>query len=197
MKLQLHQLLVATFLIATLIAAPLPLEAQKKGQAISIQHGKVVKIDPVKTQTDAGKGALIGGTIGLLASSDKGGKRRRRDSAIGAAVGAGATRAAEGSRQALAYTIETPSGAVAVVSDQTQIKVGDCVSVEQSGDRANVRRVSQDVCAPDTEDVLADLQDEFIEEAEECVAAKTELVEAETDEAIDRAIKKVHILCDD
>lgn len=182
--------------IVTLTFFSSPVEAQKKGQAISIQHGKVVKIEEVKTDTDAGKGALVGGTIGLLTASGKSGKRKRRDAAIGAAVGAGATRAVEGSRKALAYTVETPTGAISVVSDQTQIKKGDCVSIEQSGDRANIRRVSQEVCDPEAADVLPELQEEFVEEAEECIAAKAQLVAAETDEAIDRAISKVHILCD-
>lgn len=187
---------VAVFMAISMTLTSSPIDAQKKGQAISIQHGKVVKIDQVKTDSAAGKGALVGGTVGLLTASNKSGKRRRRNTAIGAAAGAGVTAAAQGSRNALAYTVETANGAVAVVSDQTQIKVGDCVSVEQSGDRANIRRVSQEVCAPDANPVLVELHDEFIGEAEECIAAKAELVEAETDAAVDRALRKVSILCD-
>ena len=186
-----------TILVAGLLLTTPPLQAQKKGQAISIQFGRVVAIEEVKTQSDAGKGALVGGTIGLITASGKSGKRRRRDAAIGATVGAGATRAKEGSLKALAYTVETPSGAVAIVSDQGQIRMGDCVSVEQSGSQGNIRRVSDDACLPGSEDVLAQLQAEFQEEAEQCLAAKDELVNAETDEQIDRAERKVHILCDD
>ncbi len=186
----------AVGLIAALTLIAPPVQAQKKGQAVSIQLGRVVGIEEVKTQTDARKGALVGGTIGAIASSGKSGKRRRRDTAIGATVGAGATRAAEGSRKALAYTVETPNGIVAIVSDQGQIRMGDCVSVEQSGDKGNIRRVSADACQPGSEEVLAQLEGEFQEEAQECIAAKDELVAAETDEQIDRAIRKVHILCD-
>lgn len=34
------------------------------------------------------------------------------------------------------------------------------------------------------------------EEAEECVAAKRELAAADTDAAVDRALRKISILCD-
>ena len=41
----------------------------------------------------------------------------------------------------------------------------------------------------------ADIQAEFQEEAAECSAAKDALVAAETDEQIDRAVRKIQILC--
>ena len=51
-------------------------------------------------------------------------------------------------------------------------------------------------CEPESAEVVADLQDEMLEEAEECIAAKRELAAAETDEAVDRALRKISILCD-
>ncbi len=41
------------------------------------------------------------------------------------------------------------------------------------------------------------IQEEMQEEAAECTAAKKELVAAETDEEVDRALRKISILCDD
>jgi hypothetical protein len=44
--------------------------------------------------------------------------------------------------------------------------------------------------------VVDALEPEFQEEAAECAAAKSELAEAQTDEAFDRAMRKISILCD-
>jgi len=43
----------------------------------------------------------------------------------------------------------------------------------------------------------ADMIEELQEEANECAAAKQELVDADTDEAVDRAVRKVQLLCYD
>ena len=43
----------------------------------------------------------------------------------------------------------------------------------------------------------AAIVEEMQEEAVECAAAKQEIVDAETDEAIDRAVRKVKLLCYD
>jgi hypothetical protein len=83
-----------------------------------------------------------------------------------------------------------------IISDQTEIAVGDCVVVENAGsNRANIRRVTQTYCEPESQEVVAELQDEMMEEAEECLAAKRELAAAQTDEAFDRAVRKTEILC--
>ena len=93
------------------------------------------------------------------------------------------------------YTVETAGGAIKVVTDQTEIHMGDCVMVEETSQGANIRRADPVVCAPDATEAVADLQDEFQEEAEECAAAKTELAAAKTDAELDRALMKVDILC--
>jgi hypothetical protein len=87
---------------------------------------------------------------------------------------------------------------VRIVSDQTQIAVGDCVVVENAGsNNANIRRADPTVCAPEAQEVVAspEIQEEFMEEAEECVSAKRELAAAADDAAFDRALRKVEILC--
>ena len=42
---------------------------------------------------------------------------------------------------------------------------------------------------------MGDLDDELVEEAEECNAAKQELLAAESDEAAELASRKVRVLC--
>jgi hypothetical protein len=40
------------------------------------------------------------------------------------------------------------------------------------------------------------LQDEMLEDAQECVAAKSELSAASTDDVVDKALRKTSILCE-
>ena len=93
------------------------------------------------------------------------------------------------------YTVEIPGGAIKVVTDQTEIHMGDCVVVEETSQGANIRRVNAEVCNPASQEVVAGLEDEFQEEAEECAAARKELAAAKTDSEFDRALTKVDILC--
>jgi hypothetical protein len=188
----------ASMLAALAIPVSAP-RAQSKGASATVRVGEVtareqVELDNQSTQ----KGALIGGAIGLAAGSGKSGKTRRRRAAGGAAVGAAAG-STKGKDTGMMYTVKTGDGAlVKVVTDQLEIQQGDCVAVEESGGKANIRRISPTACEPESQEVMNDpaIQHEMQEEAAECAAAKEELVAAETDEAFDRAIRKVEILCD-
>jgi hypothetical protein len=93
------------------------------------------------------------------------------------------------------YTVEITGGAVKVVTDQTEIHMGDCVVVEETSQGTNLRRVNAEVCDPAAAEVVAELQDEFVEEAEECAMARKELATAKTDAEFDRALMKLDILC--
>jgi hypothetical protein len=93
------------------------------------------------------------------------------------------------------YTVEIAGGAIKVVTDQPEIHMGDCVVVEETSQGANIRRVNREVCDPAAAAVVADLQSEFIEEAEECAMARKELAAAKTDAEFDRALMKLDILC--
>ena len=82
-----------------------------------------------------------------------------------------------------------------VISDQTHIKSGDCVSIEQVKDMANIREQDPAACNPEVKEALTDLQDELEEEATECAQVKQELLEATTSEAVEIATAKARILC--
>lgn len=174
--------------------------AQRSGQSITISHGVVVAVKATQESSDAGKGALLGGTLGYATTSSSRSKSsRRKNTAIGAIAGAGLAAAAQGDRSAKQYTVDSAGGTVVIISDQTEIVVGDCVVVENAGsNRANIRRVSPTMCEPGSEAVVAsaDIQEELMEEAQECLAAKRELADAADDAAFDRAVRKVEILCD-
>jgi hypothetical protein len=172
-----------------------PVEAQKKGQSASIQHGVVVKSERVDLSDDkTTKGAKVGGTVGLLTGGSSGYKRRR-NAAIGAASGAVIGSATSTQQMGMMYTVEVAGGAVKVVTDQLEIHMGDCVVIEDTSQGTNIRRVNPEVCDPAAADVVEELAEEFQEEAAECAAAKTELAAAKTDAELDRALMKVDILC--
>lgn len=174
-----------------------PLLAQKSGQSVQIQYGVVVGSKYVQQKSNAGKGALVGGTIGMYASKGKSSGTKFRRGTAGAIAGRATTSALQGSLEAREYQVNTASGSVTIISDQTEIVVDDCVIIENAGGRnANIRRVAATYCDPASAEVVASLHDEAVEEAEECLAAKSELAAAENDAAMDRALRKISILCD-
>ena len=171
-------------------------EAQQKGQSAKVSHGFVVKSERVDlNDSKTTQGALVGGTIGLVASSGKSGKTKRRNTALGAVAGGAIGSARSTTEMGMMYTVETAGGAIKVVTDQTEIHMGDCVMVEETSKGANIRRADPAVCNPAAADAVADLNEEFQEEAAECSAAKAELGAAKTDAEFDRALTKVDILC--
>ena len=187
---------IVVFVVAGLMLTPGPAEAQKKGQSVKVQHGIVVKAERVDlTDSKTTQGALVGGTIGLVASSGKSGKTKRRNTALSAAAGGLIGSARSTTQMGMMYTVEIAGGAVKVVTDQTEIHMGDCVIVEVANDRANVRRVNREVCDPAAAEVVKELNEEFLEEAAECASARAELAAAKTDAEFDRALMKIDILC--
>lgn len=170
--------------------------AQRSGQSMQIQYGVVVASSYVQEKSDAGKAALVGGAVGYGLTRNKSSSKKAAATVAGAGLAGASKSRSEGSREARQYEVETSSGVVVIISDQTEIQVNDCVIVENPGNtNANIRRVDQTFCDPASADVVAELQDEVLEEAEECAAAKRELAAADTDASFDRALRKVEILC--
>jgi len=193
---KIHIVCVALIGVGLLLGGTEPVEAQQKGQSAKVSYGIVVKAERVDlNDSKTTQGALVGGTIGLVASSGKSGKTKRRNTALGAVAGGALGTAASTSEMGMMYTVETAGSAIKVVTDQTEIHMGDCVMVEETSKGANIRRADPAVCTPAAAEVVVDLQDEFQEEAAECAAAKAELAAAKTDAEFDRALMKVDILC--
>lgn len=191
------RLFVSLVVLSLAFLASNTLLAQKSGQSMQIQYGYVVASKYVEEKSNAGKGALIGGAIGLYSGKGKSSGTKFRRTAAGAVVGGATASAVQGSRDAREYQVRTASGVIVIISDQIEIDVDDCVVVETpSKGNANIRRVANTYCDPASAEVVAELQDEMQEEAEECLMAKQELATADTDEAVDRALRKISILCD-
>ncbi|NNK34341.1 MAG: hypothetical protein HKP02_14515 [Xanthomonadales bacterium] len=175
--------------------------AQRSGQSMSIQTGVVIAAQAVNLQSAAGRGAVVGGIAGYATtSSRRSSSRRARNTLIGAGTGALIARSAEGNLNGMQYTVDLGNGSqIVVVSDQTQVRVGDCVNVEQAGSgTANVRRVAESLCeAAFANQVDEELQAYMNREADMCLEAKERMMEAETDEAFEVAMRRVKFLCDD
>jgi hypothetical protein len=144
-------------------------------------------------------GALVGGAFGAaLTRSRKGSSRRDRNAAIGAVLGGAA--AASKTQPGRIYSVTTNEGTVIqVATEQTEIRVDDCVYVEEAGGGANIRRAPATVCEPESKELLEEpaMVEEMQEEAEECADAKRAVVDADSDEVLERAVRKVQILCYD
>ena len=187
--------------------------AQRAGQSMSVQTGVVVAARSVDLQSEAGRGAVVGGVAGAagaalsscpagaaLTSSNRSSSRRVRNTLIGAGTGAAISNRAQGSRNGMQYTVQTaPGSTITVVTDQTEVRVGDCVNVEQAGNgMANVRRVSQSLCELSANDSVDEEIASYMEqEADRCAQAKDQMLDAETDEAFELALRRVDFFCDD
>jgi outer membrane lipoprotein SlyB len=193
---------IVSLCLSAFLAVPCVALAQRSGQNATISVGTVVKVENIDLQSQAAPaGALVGG---MLAYKSTGGSRSSTTkwgrAAAGAVAGGALARAAEGDLSGKLYTIDLGGGrSMQVVSDQTEIRQGDCVIVEQVKDQANVRRADPTACQPESSQVIAspDVQEELQEEAAECQAAKEALLAAETSEQFDVAKRKMDIFCND
>jgi hypothetical protein len=180
--------------IVLLAAVGCQQQAFRVGQRTSVQFGTVRNVEQVNLQSDVPAGALIGGTIGLIASG--GSRNAPRNAILGAAVGAGATAAAQGNRTGIAYTVAMLDGStIRIISDQSEIRVGDCVAIERAGDTNNIRREHPAYCASQNRQAVQAVQQQSEAAAAHCEAAKQELVSATTPEAVQLATTKVNLLC--
>jgi hypothetical protein len=107
---------------------------QKAGQSAKISTGVVETAQQVKLQSEAGTGALVGGGLGLLSASGKskvkGAQFHHWCRCWNRIAGS------QGNRNGMQYTVRTSEGSwIRVVTDQTEIRVGDCVAVREWSNR--------------------------------------------------------------
>jgi len=164
------------------------------GQSATVQFGTVRSAEPVTLDSNAAQGALVGGTIGLAVGR---GNSSAFNAIRGAAIGGVAKAATEGDRRGIAYTVELSNGSsTRIITDQLQIRPGDCVAVEKAGNTANIRRTSEHYCDPGNSQALHEVERTVQSEAIECERAKDELSRAKGEQATELAIRKTELLCD-
>jgi hypothetical protein len=170
--------------------------AKKSGNQLILQHGIVQSAKVVKLDSEAAKGALLGGAVGLWSANGKKNSKKWRNTLAGAAAGGVLKSHSEGDRRGMEYVVDVNSGTtIRIISDQSEIRVGDCVTIEQSGKTANIRREPSTTCQEKSQAIVQSLEKEFEKEANECLAAKKQLLDAKSDKDVDTALRKVQILC--
>lgn len=175
-----------------------PVLAQRTGDSARISVGIVERAEQVPLKSNTGRNALIGGAVGWALARNKSGGTQAAAALGGAAVGGGATAVAQGDNMAMQYTVRSTGGSlIQVITDQTEIRLGDCVLVEETGMNANIRRKDPALCQPANNQVMSQVQDELQEDASECDTAKQRLFAAKTPEEVEVARQVMEILCND
>ena len=161
---------------------------------IAVAYGTVENEQQVAMKPNYAQGSIIGGALGLLAASGYSSGSQALGAAAGAAVGAMVSKETAGT--ANQFTIRLVNGnTVSVVTDQKDVRIGDCVSVEQ-GDHANIRRVAATMCnTPATHPAYPDMHASVQSDSADCAAAKQDLLKATTEQAANIGYKKMQALC--
>jgi outer membrane lipoprotein SlyB len=171
----------------------------------NVSYGRITNVTLVTEQNRAAQtgGAVLGGALGAASASNRssGTAALRAGAGVlgGQAIGRIATQ-----RQAFEYTILIGgTSTITMVTDEAGLRVGDCVAVER-GRFNNLRLVDDSRCAPRQTQATAApktpppaVTPAAQREADACVQEKDLLLQAETDEAFDRAYRRVRLLCQD
>lgn len=190
--------------IAALSTAFFALEAVA---STTVSYGRITAVRQVNIENQGAQaaGTLVGGALGVASGSGQSRSNRALRGIGGAAVGSRVAGAASGTT-GFEYTVLIGNQTTRIVTEQSGLRVGDCVSVER-GQWNNIRLVSDDRCnapaarpaatpaatparapAPAAEDVAA---------ANACEQAKQQLLDAATDADFDRAERRMRLLCGD
>ena len=164
-----------------------------RGYELRIRYAEVVEIDRVQLPSAAPAGAVVGGFTGLVLARNKSTGRQVASGIGGAALGGLATRALEGDRLGYSYQLRYSDGSMSqFITEKGYLQRGDCVSVER-GQHANIRRVANVLCKSGPS-VAVDKT--HVRGAEQCHAAKDQLLAASSDEEIEAASRKVAVICE-
>ena len=187
--------LLAVFLTGCANMSTDPGTGSTRNSLIAVAYGTVESVQQEQMKPAYAEGSIIGGALGLLASSHYSAGSQVLGAAAGAGLGALVSKETAGT--ANRFTIKLVNGTtVSVVTDQKDIDAGDCVSVEQ-GDHANIRRVSSSYCnTPASHPAYPDMHAHVTRISADCAAAKQQLLKATTEQETDIAYKKMQALCD-
>lgn len=155
--------------------------------ATSVSYGRITAVNRVSQHSRGAQtsGTIMGGMIGAATSGGPVG------TAGGALLGRQLGRRT-GRRQSFEYTILLDGrSTIRMVTDESGLRVGDCVALER-GSFNNLRLVDEARCASNVTPSAAEMG-----AANACIQAKDQMLAADTDEAFDRAERRVRVLCDD
>ena len=183
-------------LVASLVscASTDPMTGSTRNEIISVQYGTVENIQQVAMSPDYGAGSLIGGALGLLATSGHSTASQVGGAAAGAGLGALIAKETAGTGEKFTIRLVN-NNTIDIVTENQNIQLGDCVSVEQ-GQHANIRRVSSVMCTtPASDPAYPSMNAANVQESQECQAVKRELLNAKTEQETSIAYKKMQAFC--
>jgi outer membrane lipoprotein SlyB len=161
----------------------------------TVTHGRITAVRQVNIENQGANaaGTIVGGALGVASGSGQSRSNRALRGVGGAAVGSRLASAA-GSSTGFEYTVLIGgTNTIRIVTEQAGLRVGDCVSVER-GQFNNIRLADDARCnAPANTAVPAS----DTAEANACLAAKEQLLNASTDADFDRAERRMRLLCGD
>jgi outer membrane lipoprotein SlyB len=160
----------------------------------TVSYGRITAVRQVDIQNPGAQsaGTIVGGALGVASGSGQSRSNRALRGLGGAAVGSRVAGAA-GSSTGFEYTVLIGQNTIRMVTEQAGLRVGDCVSVER-GAFNNIRLAEDARCdAAANAPVPASAR----AEADACVAAKDQLLNAATDADFDRAERRMRLLCGD
>ena len=167
--------------------------SSSRGYELRIRYAEVEDIDRVRLPSAAPAGAMVGGFTGLVLSRNQSTGRQVASGVAGAALGGLATRALEGDRLGYSYRLRFADHSVSqFITEKGYLQHGYCVAVER-GDYANIRRVANVLCEGGPS-VAVDRT--HVRDAEQCHAAKDQLLSASSDQEIEVASRKVAVICE-
>ena len=174
-------------LLVALLAASFASPAQT-----TVAYGKITAVKQVKVEDQQAQtgGALFGGLLGLATGRGQSGSNRVLRT-VGGAIGGQQVAKLATTKQAYEYTILIGQATTTVVTDEAGMRVGDCVAVER-GAYTNLRLSADAQCAAKAKPVPTATRD-----ANACTAAKDEVLNAQTNDAFERAERKMRLLCVD
>ena len=172
-----------------------PVTHTPRNEIVSVQYGRIENIQQVAMAPDYGAGAVIGGALGLLATSTRSGASQVAGAAAGAGLGALVARETAGSAEKFMVRLVNNS-TIDIVTENQDLALGDCVSIEQ-GQHANIRRVSTVMCStPASDPAYQPMNNSAVQESAQCLQAKQELMQATTMEQTDIGYKKMRAFCE-
>jgi len=161
--------------------------------ASTVSYGRITAVRQVNIENQGAQaaGTLVGGALGVASGSGQSRSNRALRGIGGAAVGSRVAGSASGTT-GFEYTVLIGNQTTRIVTEQSGLRVGDCVSVER-GQWNNIRLAPDERCEARAGAAPASA----VAEADACEQAKQQLLNATTDADFDRAERRMRLLCGD
>jgi len=159
----------------------------------AVSYGRITAVRQVNIDNQGAQaaGTLVGGALGVASGSGQSRSNRALRGIGGAAVGSRVAGAA-GSSTGFEYTVLIGNQTTRITTEQSGLRVGDCVSIER-GQWNNIRLAPDERC----DAAMTRAAPEDVGTAAACEQAKQQLIEANTDAEFDRAERRMRLLCGD